>query len=80
MTPATEKVLTSLRANTEGTDYEGDGWFSVYLDNARPTDMAPRTFAAHLSILEQAGLYRRLDGYAWGEVRVDERAASEGWI
>lgn len=46
-----------------------DGWFSVYLDNAKPDDMSGSQFAGYLSALQQAGLYKQIDG-CFGMVKV----------
>jgi hypothetical protein len=63
----TEKVLANLRAHVKSSDGE---WVKVYLDNARPSRMTPGSYACHLSALIRAGLYRPLDGFAWGLVRM----------
>ena len=62
-----ETILKALRRHAENVR---DDWGMVYLDNARPNDVSPRQFAAYLSILEQRGLYRVVDNYAWGQVKV----------
>ena len=64
-----DRVLASLREHVESSDGE---WREVYLDNARPSGMAPRSFAGHLSALERAGLYRPIDNFAWGLVRMSD--------
>lgn len=67
----TAEVLAALRANTEGVETktsDGRTFHSVYLDNARPAGMSPRAFAGHLSALAAAGLYKEVDGFAWGDV------------
>lgn len=69
MTTKTRAVLNSLREKAESND--GNGWWTVYLDNARPSDMAPRSYAGHLSALEKAGYYRPIDNYAFGQVKMD---------
>ena len=61
-------ILASLRRSAEGVDEEG--WGMVYLDNARPLDMKPLQFAGFLSALEQRHVYRVVDGYAWGQVKM----------
>jgi hypothetical protein len=70
MTNYSEIVLEALRANTEGNT---DGWLMVYLDNAKPAGMSYHAFAGHLGALEKAGLYRPVDGYAFGEVKAATR-------
>lgn len=75
LTPASRKVYESLAAYAEATsDYRpGDAsWWTVYLDNARPDDMPPRTFQAHLAVLSHAGLYKVEDSYAFGYVLTDK--------
>jgi hypothetical protein len=66
MKTRSEIVLEALRAKGKS---ETNGWLMVYLDNAKPQGMSFRAFAGHLSALEKAGLYRPVDGYAFGEVR-----------
>jgi hypothetical protein len=67
-----DDVLAALRREVEGplTD---DGFRDVYLDNASgDLDLTPRQFAGYLSILQQRGLYRTLDNYAFGQVKMAE--------
>lgn len=63
-----QMVLASLRQHAEHSVHER--FAMVYLDNAKPADMCGAAFAGYLSGLERANLYRRVDGYAWGEVYV----------
>lgn len=63
-----ELVLTNLRANAENKD---DGWGDVYLDNARPEGMSDKSFRSCLASLAGADLYKVIDGYAWGKVRLN---------
>jgi len=67
--PEATKVLTALRQASESDD--GDGWRTVYLDNARPDGMSDKSFRSYLAKLSQHGLYRVLEGYAFGSVRMD---------
>jgi hypothetical protein len=69
MTPATMRVLTALRQASESDD--GNGWRSVYLDNARPAGMSNKSFRSYLAKLSQHGLYRVIDGYAFGSVKME---------
>lgn len=64
------RLLDALRQHAEGQNV--DGWRSVYLDNARPSDFTPRQFAWHLSSLSHAGLYRPIDGFAFGSVKMED--------
>ena len=64
LSPATAQVLALLRENTESSGH-------VYLDNARPDGMSDKSFRSHLAALSKAGLYRPIDGYAWGEVKTE---------
>lgn len=68
-------VLTNLRNHAEGScltsSKDGSKWVNVYLDNARK-GMEKNKFRAALATLSKAGLYRVIDGYAWGDVKVDE--------
>lgn len=66
----TQKVLQALRNHAEGT--KGDEWQQVYLDNAKPADMTANQFRACLSALAKLGVYRVIDGYAWGDVKMED--------
>ena len=68
----TTKVLTALRQASESDD--GDGWRSVYLDNAIPEGMSNKSFRSYLAKLSQHGLYRVIDGYAFGSVKMNGEA------
>jgi hypothetical protein len=63
------RLLAALRRHVESEDGE---WGMVYLDNAHhgSLGMTPHQFAWHLSALSKAGLYKPVDGYAWGTVRL----------
>lgn len=63
----TEEILTALREGHESESAEG--WLMVYLDNVRPDGMSDKSFRSHLAALSKQGLYRPVDGWAWGEVR-----------
>lgn len=65
-----QTVLANLRAHHEGQQ-TGKGWGMIYLDNARH-GMPTNKFRAQLAVLSKAGLYRVVDGYAWGEVKIEE--------
>lgn len=68
-----QQVFTSLRSHAESTEtWNGEMWGSVYLDNARPASMSDKVFRAALTTLAKAGLYKAVDGYAFGDVRLDE--------
>jgi len=62
-----QTVLSRLRNHMEG-NADKDGFVMIYLDNAR-YGMPAKTFRAYLKVLAEAGLYRVVDGYAWGEVK-----------
>lgn len=73
--PRTKIVYDALVAAREGettlmTTLPGR-WFSVYLDNAKPANMSGTAFAGHLAALTNIGLYKPVDGFAWGEVKID---------
>lgn len=68
----TDEVLAALRQHIESGDHPG--WGMVYLDNARPAGMSERSFRSCLSELSKRGLYKVVDGYAWGEVKLEEAA------
>lgn len=67
MTPKTKQVHEALLKANEGE--VGEGWLQVYLDNALPADMSPRSFAGHLSALEALGLYVSEGDDCFGRVR-----------
>lgn len=71
-TPNTKtQVLAALRDSMESNNRNRD-WGMVYLDNARAclAGMSAASFRSYLSSLSVDGLYRTVDGYAWGEVRL----------
>jgi len=63
-----ELVLQNLRKNVESMF--DDTWGNVYLDNARPNGCNDKQFRACLSALSKKGLYKPLDGYAFGMVKM----------
>lgn len=63
-----EQVLSALRNNSEGCTE--NGWKDIYLDNAIPTGMNDKVFRAALATLSKQGLYKVVDGYAWGRVKM----------
>ena len=69
-----ETTLRALRSNSEGETQ--DGWRVVYLDNAKASegcaDLTPAAFRSRLSKLSALGLYRPIDGFAWGEVKMED--------
>jgi hypothetical protein len=65
-----QTVLTNLRNAYESVDSTGE-WGMTYIDNARE-GMEQNKFRAQLAVLSKAGLYRVVDGYAWGEVKVED--------
>jgi hypothetical protein len=73
LSDATLSVLAALRAHAESAEIvslDGSRWRSVYLDNARPSDMNDKSFRAHLAVLSRAGFYSPFDGYAFGDVKM----------
>lgn len=52
-------ALQWLREEAESND--GDGWWTVYLDNAKPKGWEGRKWAAILGSLKKKGLYREID-------------------
>lgn len=62
-------VLQNLRNHAEGGSTPN--WGMIYLDNARK-GMPTNTFRAQLAVLSKAGLYRVVDGWAWGEVKLED--------
>jgi hypothetical protein len=63
------RLLESLRANVERVS---NGWGEVYLDNAKPAEMSVHRFRANLAVLSKLGLYRVVDGYAFGDVKMKD--------
>lgn len=63
-----------LREEAESDD--GNGWWTVYLDNAKPKDWSPRKWAALLSNLKQKGFYRDIDDPdfkgAFGQIKMTD--------
>ena len=71
LSPEARRVYDNLVEKAEQTtdDVKGDAtWWTVYLDNARLSDMPRATFQAHLAVLSKAGLYEVEDSYAFGYV------------
>lgn len=62
-------VLQNLRRHAEGGMTAE--WGMIYLDNARH-GMPTNKFRAQLAVLSKAGLYKVVDGYAWGEVKLED--------
>lgn len=79
--PETTIVLEALRKASEN---DGEpGWRDVYLDNARslvPVYMTANTFRSYLAKLSQHGLYRPLDGYAFGTVKMESPTENEAYL
>lgn len=64
-------ILDLMREHHEGGwSGWGDGWASIYLDNARPAGMTARQFAGHLSALESAGVYKSQGDDCFGLVKI----------
>jgi hypothetical protein len=72
LTELEAKIYNSLLDNYEGA--EVNGWALVYLDNARPSNINARQFAAILSSLQQKGLYQSRGDNFFGDVFI--RAAA----
>lgn len=69
----TTTVLNNLRKHIECeiTAKDGSKWGSVYLDNGKPDGMSDKTFRAILATLSKAGYYKVVDGYAFGDVKLE---------
>lgn len=65
-----DQVLAALRANAEDRNQPDAGWLMVYLDNAKPNNMSQKTFRSCLSVLSHSGVYKVMDGWAWGSVKM----------
>lgn len=63
MTSDMQTAYSALLAYTEGSAYESEGetWFDVYLDNAKPSAWSGKKWSGVLSQLQQAGVYIRND-------------------
>ena len=59
MTENMKIALAALRSYQESTPVEG--WGTVYLDNAIPSDWSGRKWAGTLSSLAKVGLYEEID-------------------
>ncbi len=69
-----EKIYNELLKNVESTittTKDGKKWGCVYLDNCR-MGMDNKVFRANLAVLSKLGLYRVVDGYAFGDVLLTE--------
>jgi hypothetical protein len=71
----TEQVLQALREHYESdeTGKDGSKWGLIYLDNAWAAleGMSANQFRSHLAQLSKQGLYKVVDGYAWGCVKLE---------
>jgi len=73
LTEREQKVLATLRANTEGTSVlQGPEWGTVCLANGQPDGMASRVYAGVLSSLERKGLYKPQGDDCFGWVKLEE--------
>lgn len=61
-----DTIYQKLCANAEGK-FAGE-WCDVYLDNARPNSVSEKSFRSFLAVLSKRGVYKPIDGYAWGAV------------
>lgn len=68
MVRSVDDTLKALRANAESDD--GDGFWMVYLDNAR-RKTSVKEFRSHLSQLAKRGDYKPQDSKFWGSVRLE---------
>ncbi len=75
LTTKETSILAALRAHVEDFEHTDEQWGSVYIDNAKPADMSPRSFAGVLAALERKGLYRSQGDDAFGYVRMPPRPA-----
>lgn len=78
MSPDAQKLLSALRKNAEGSDIipsdDDVAWQDVYLDNATfGLGIERRSLPGMFAALSKAGLYREVDNYAWGMVRMEDR-------
>ncbi len=65
-----KELLKNLRDSMEG-QVDSNGFVMVYLDNARK-GMNINQFRANLAVLANHGLYKVVDGYAWGAVKEED--------
>ncbi len=71
LSPKANIVLDAL---CRAAERSSDEWREVYLDNARPLGMSDKSFRSHLAHLSTAGLYKPIDGFAWGDVFCGDRS------
>lgn len=72
--PALQSIYSHLVANhtDEVTNEAGAVFGSVYLQDAQLDTMLPAAlFNRYLTKLQEIGLYKSLDGKAWGAVRLN---------
>ena len=62
-------VLCNLRKSAEDRSAQ---WSDVYLDNAIPVGMSDKSFRSCLASLSKSGVYKVIDGYAWGSVKMED--------
>lgn len=75
------QVLQRLRENAESFEKHADGseWGYVYLDNARPSHITPRSFRSCLASLSRQGLYESSDDqHAFGLVKMEDEKIEVG--
>lgn len=74
MTTDMQIALAALRKAASGyEEVKEDGsavWKEVYLDNAKPEEWSRKKWAGVLSALEKAGVYERVDGLYFGDVKL----------
>ncbi len=79
MTISAEQLLAALRNNAEDghtIDKNGNRWQSVYLDNATgDLGLSGRRIGGLLAALSRAGLYRPIDGTAFGDVLMSDNTS-----
>jgi hypothetical protein len=69
METISQQVLKALRTNVES---KRGNWGLVYLDNVKADlDIDVYSFRACLAALSKMGLYKVVDGWAWGDVKIE---------
>lgn len=76
MTLTMDECSTVKYLREEAETNDGNGWWTVYLDNAKPKDWAPRKWAALLGNLKKKGYYRDIDDPdfkgAFGQIKMTD--------
>ena len=68
----TENMTIALKALRSAAESDnGNGFFDVYLDNARPDGWSGKKWSGVLANLAKVGLYQDIDYDCFGAVKMD---------